>query len=93
MIPEPIIKAALNEHSKESKYLDFLILAEKPKTYIIGITTKYGDLLGRLKWYGPWRQYIFESNPECIFNAGCLTDVIKLTEVVNKLQKVKRDDE
>ena len=90
LIPESIIDATLNKHSQESKYLNFCILDKKPKTYVIGIETKYSDVLGALKWYGPWRQYVFKSEPDCIFNVGCMNDIIKLTDTVNKLQKVKR---
>ena len=90
LIPESIIDTTLNKHSQESKYLNFCILDKKPKTYVIGIETKYSDALGALKWYGPWRQYVFTSKPDCIFNVGCMNDIIKLTDTVNKLQKVKR---
>ena len=90
MIPKPIISAILNNHNQESEYLYFYILDQKPKTYVIGIDTKYYDKLGVLKWYGPWRQYVFKSEPDCIFNVGCMNDIIKLTDTVNKLQKVKR---
>ena len=91
MIPESVIHTTLDRHSQESKYLNFTIIGKKPKTYIIGIETKYCILLGTLKWHGPWRQYVFEAEPNCIFNVGCMTDVIKLTEVINKLQKVKQN--
>lgn len=89
LISESVIETTLNKHSHESKYLNFFILDKKPKTYVIGIKTKYSVPLGELKWHGPWRQYVFESEPNCIFNVGCMTDVIKLTDSINKLQKVK----
>ena len=89
MIPENVLNRTLYKHTNESKYLNFLILGKKPKTYIVGIETKDHTLLGRLKWYGSWRQYVFESEPQCIFNVGCMEDIIKMTDTINKLQKVK----
>lgn len=34
-----------------------------------------GGRLGRVKWYGPWRQYCFFPAGECVFNAGCLDEI------------------
>ena len=34
-----------------------------------------GALLGRVAWYGPWRQYTFDPEILTTFNAGCLTDL------------------
>ena len=34
-----------------------------------------GDLLGQVEWYAPWRQYVFEPEPGCVFNVGCLDDI------------------
>ncbi len=63
----------------ESKYLDF---AEK---YIPGGITKqvlvkskkHGFVLGLIKWYGGWRQYVFFPEPGTIFNPACMDDISK----------------
>jgi len=42
-----------------------------------------GALLGEVKWYGPWRQYIVEPNMGSVFNDGCLLDVAAFLARVN----------
>ena len=69
-----------------SKYLEF-IERENPT----GITKRYeiisklhGDILGRISWYGAWRQYVFSSSTNTFWNKDCLKDIqdflIKLME-------------
>jgi len=36
--------------------------------------------LAILSWYKPWRQYVFSSQPECVFNDACLKDVLDFLE-------------
>jgi hypothetical protein len=37
-------------------------------------------MIGLLSFYGKWKQYVFESAPDCIFSASCLKDVIDFIE-------------
>lgn len=37
---------------------------------------KLGGQLGILSYYKPWKQYVFSSQPECVFNDACLRDVL-----------------
>lgn len=39
-----------------------------------------GDQIGIISWYKPWRQYVFSSQPHCVFNNSCLKDVIDFME-------------
>mgnify|MGYP001583311091 FL=1 len=32
--------------------------------------------LGILSWYKPWKQYVFSSRDDCVFNDACLRDVL-----------------
>jgi hypothetical protein len=41
---------------------------------------KGGEQLGILSWYKPWRQYVFSSQAECVFNNSCLRDVLDFME-------------
>jgi hypothetical protein len=41
--------------------------------------------IGIISWYPPWKQYVFSSQPECIFNNSCLRDVLDFIE--NKIPK------
>lgn len=66
------------EVATETKWLRF---AEQPKP--IGRKTsrwlvfakESGVLLGRIQWYGAWRQYVFFPQPDCLFNRTCLLDL------------------
>ena len=35
-----------------------------------------GGHLGILSFYKPWKQYVFSSQPNCVFNDACLRDVL-----------------
>lgn len=60
-----------------NEYLEFR--DETPaarKTNIIGVYSRSsGDLLGRIKWFGRWRQYVFFPEPGTIWNPECLDAV------------------
>ena len=59
-----------------SKYLEFVLLEQKPKTKVIGVVSKlHGIRLGVIKWFGRWRQYSFFPETETVFNAECLNDI------------------
>jgi hypothetical protein len=36
------------------------------------ISTRSGEKLGRIAWFGRWRQYVFYPEPKTIFNPDCL---------------------
>ena len=43
---------------------------------------KSNGLLGILSYYKPWKQYVFSSQPECVFNNSCLRDVLDFLEAI-----------
>lgn len=34
-----------------------------------------GERLGRIGWWGAWRQFVFAPHLDTVFNRGCLTDL------------------
>jgi len=40
------------------------------------LNNRSGGLLGTIHWYGAWRQYCFFPQPDCVFNATCLTHIL-----------------
>lgn len=64
--------------SETSKYLTFDRHDPTPprKTPMIVVSSKRsGDLLGFIRWYGPWRQFCFWPQSATIFNTGCMDDI------------------
>ena len=61
---------------KMSKYLEFELLEQKPKTKVIGVISKHhGDMIGIIKWFPRWRQYALYPGNGTVFNAECLNDI------------------
>lgn len=52
-----------------------------------------GDVLGTIRWYRPWRQYIFEASLGCVFNAGCLQTIRTWLEEAKLAQRQRNRDE
>ena len=52
---------------------------EKHPVYRI-YTNKRRGQIGVLSYYKPWKQYVFSSQPQCVFNNSCLKDVIDFLE-------------
>ena len=59
-------------------------LFEKNPVYRI-FNNKGITQLGILSFYKPWKQYVFSSQPDCVFNNSCLRDVLDFME--NKVKK------
>jgi len=60
----------------EYKYIRFVLAEQKPKTSVyFCINRKGGDNLGRVEWYGSWRQYCFMPMEDTVFSASCLKDI------------------
>ena len=74
---------------KETKWLRFEVTTLKPKTVVMHVVSqsRAGLILGKISWFGRWRQYTFE--PECCttFNNACLQDITDVLTELNKAQK------
>lgn len=70
------------------KHLKFEVVKEKPKTKVYGVFSVHsGTALGRIYWYFPWRQYIFEPLEFTIWNNDCLKEIY---EFLKKLKEGRR---
>ncbi len=64
----------------ESKYIKFedagrSVSGKTGRWYVVN--KRSGDRLGLISWYGPWRCYVLEPEPDCVFNASCMWDIIR----------------
>lgn len=51
---------------------------------------RHGGVLGKVAWYGRWRQYTFEASAGSVFNTGCLSDIERFLSEQNESQRVAR---
>lgn len=57
-------------------YVDFVETEKRSKTSIYEVRSKsHGDVLGQIKWHGPWRQYCFFPNGDTLWSWGCLEEI------------------
>jgi len=71
------------------KYIYFIEVETKGKTSRWECLSKSSqDVLGEVKWYGPWRQYCFFPK-NAIFNKGCLEDINDFITQLMDLRKNK----
>jgi hypothetical protein len=63
----------------EGKYLRFIdfgkLPGQKTNTYEIR-STLTNQILGSIKWWSPWRKYVFSPH-DSMFDARCLTEVVE----------------
>ena len=78
---------------RESKYLEFVHVEDKPKTKVWEVRRKSEDIekdglaLGQIKYFGRWRQYAFFPYEGTIWNHECMMDIILFLNYENDLRK------
>lgn len=68
---------------KKYKFITIKCVKEEyfEKHPVYRIFNNKSDLqIGILSWYSPWKQYVFSSQEECVFNNSCLHDVLDFLE-------------
>ncbi len=74
----------------ESKYLVFdkYIKQGRRKTPIYEVKNKITlDSLGVIYFYPAWHKYVFESNPQIVYDVSCLTDIINFLQEIQTERK------
>jgi len=62
--------------TEEYEYIRIVEVEKKPKTSVYQVINKrYGDVLGIIRWHGPWRRYILDIQEQTLWNDGCLKEV------------------
>lgn len=75
------------------QYIYFIEIADTGKTKVISVESRSGGYrLALIKWYPNWRQYVFEAEPNTVWNAGCLRDVESYIEGLMAAWYNARDD-
>jgi hypothetical protein len=75
----------------EPKYIQFVDAgySSSGKTKVWDVATKEDaeDLIGEIKWFGPWRCYAFYPFEKTVFEKTCLRDIADFCEKQTKLKK------
>ena len=40
--------------------------------------------IGMLSFYKPWKEYVFSAPEDCVFNDGCLRDVLNFLNLIKE---------
>lgn len=63
------------------QYVQFVKVAQKSKTSVWTCrNNRSGGELGRVRWYGPWRQYYYFPVTQAVYSRGCLKDICSFME-------------
>jgi hypothetical protein len=66
--------------------ITFTAKPDDKKTYTLTVHTKTGaTYLGAIRWWSPWRRYVFMPANNVVFDAACLM------EIVNTLGQLMRE--
>lgn len=58
------------------EYVTFELAERKPKTSVYAVKSiSTLETLGKIYWYGPWRQYVFEPLMETLWSRGCMSQI------------------
>lgn len=75
----------LDALTTEYKFIHFEKYDETPKTSKWrAVNNKSGAVLGLVHFYPAWQEYCFFTVPDCVFNSGCLTDIIDFLGQLNE---------
>jgi hypothetical protein len=77
----------------EYQYIRFEKVAEKPKTSIwVCVHSKKRQRIGKVSWYGPWRQYCFFPGDMIVFNVSCLQDICHFIQQLPRKTRTNKGD-
>ena len=57
-------------------------------TRIWGVSSN-GAYLGMVKWYAPWRRYVFEPGYQTLYDTACLRELATFCEAETTRHKIK----
>jgi hypothetical protein len=73
---------------QEGQWLYVTHRESKAKTEVYGVyNNPSNNFLGEIRWYGPWRKYVFAPADSCVFDQGCLKSLDKCLGWANRRHK------
>lgn len=74
----------------ETKYLRFYELPSSGKTKQWEVVSHRQILLGVVKWWGAWRQYVFFPDSHTLYNPTCLNEIAEFCQTKTKGHRAKK---
>lgn len=68
------------------KYIEFEESPDKEAKLWVCLNRKAESHLADLIYYEPWRQWVVEFQPECVFNNTCLNDISHFLRQLNQIK-------
>lgn len=82
----------LNGGITSYKYIYFKLIEEKEKTNVYECrNNKTDDILGLIKWHGPWRRYCYFPSCAAVYSDGCLDDIRDFIDKQMKAREEKKN--
>lgn len=77
----------INGLNDESKWIRFLVwpsdmLGKKTLVFLVLTKDELPLTLGKIKWFGRWRQYAFFPEAETVFEKKCLADITNFLKLL-----------
>lgn len=68
------------------EFIQFFEVESKPKTKVYScVNKKSGEELGRVQWFGSWRQYVYFPTVRAVYSKGCLKDICDFIEQLKEV--------
>lgn len=70
------------------EHINFIKVADKSKTSVWACrNNQAGAELGRIRWYGAWRQYCYFPVAQAVYSRGCLEDIAAFLKDLADVEK------
>jgi hypothetical protein len=57
------------------------------KTSVYEVYSNYDDHLGTIKWYSPWRKYVFAPSTDTLYEETCMREISQFIEDQTTIQR------
>ncbi len=80
-----LIRMTTDTHGYEYISISWAGTSASGKTDLYTVTNNHsGGVLGRIKWHGPWRRYVFLPADHTLYSPGCLMDIMEFLDGIYK---------
>jgi hypothetical protein len=70
-------------------FITFTETGDTGKTKVFDVTNGSAHILGKVKWFAPWRRYCFFPNADCVFDMNCLNVIIDHIDELMAERKIR----